>query len=208
AGRNPRTTALDLVGRIDPLNRQRTGGYIGMTSNQAQWVENARSELESLNPNYLTRQLRDKRFDSAVRKAIESGEPLKADQIDRAITQMQSRTLKYRGDVIARTESINALRAGQHESFAQAINNGEVDVGDAKRTWDATGGPRTRDAHMAMEGQERDWGVPFDGPDGSQLLFPGDSSLGAPAAMTIQCRCRERTEIDYAGKLKRLEGFA
>jgi hypothetical protein len=207
-GNNPRTAALDMVGRIDPITKKRTGGMIGLTSKQAEWSANARIELEQLNPNYFTRQLRDQRLDSRIRKAMESGEVLDAKTIDSAITRMQQRTLRYRGEVIARTESINALRAGHHESIAQAIEVGELDQRDVMKEWDSSGDDgRTREAH-AQAGIDYAGGIPFDQPfivGGEALMYPGDPS--GSAAMTIQCRCREKTVINFAGKVKRLEGF-
>lgn len=209
-GVNPRQAALDLVGRVDPQTRNRTGGFIGLTSRQAQWVSDARQELEELNPNYLTRALRDKRLDGAVRRAIEDDKPLSARQIDAAISRMQARTLRYRGQVIARTESINSLRAGQFEAVKQAIEKGEVESQDIKKTWDATGDARTRIDHLQME-QAYSEGIPVDqafvAPDLSRLMFPGDSSLGATGKQTIQCRCRAVYEIDFIGRAVRLEGF-
>jgi len=202
----PRQSALDLIGRVSDSGA-RTGGNIGLTTQQAGWVSKAREELESLDRHYLSRDLRDKRFDSLVERAIANGKPLTKVQIDNAITQMQNKTLKYRGDVIARIESINALRAGQHESLMQAADKGDGSRDDVKRFWDATGDSKTRLDHLIIEDQERRADEPFTFPDGSQALFPGDNSLGAPAKQLIQCRCRERIEIDFIGRLKRVEGF-
>lgn len=203
-GANPRTAALDLVGRIDPVTRRRTGGFIGLTTNQAEWVANARRDLETLNPNYLTRKLRDRRLDAAFERALATGEPLTAKQIDTAVSRYQARALRYRGENISRTESINALRAGQHEAIQQAIEVGEIETQDAMKEWDSSGDQRTRDDHFAADGQR----VPFDQPfivGGEALMFPGDPN--GSAGNVINCRCRERTVIDFAGQLKRIEGF-
>lgn len=206
AGRAPRSTALDIIGRVDPVTNRRTGGVIGLTRNQQGWISNARRELSELDPAYFGRELRDKRFDAMVRRAIESGEPLSAADIDRAITRMQDRALKYRGDVIARTESINALREGQAQAIAQAVGSSEIDARDAYKVWDASGDSKTRETHALADGQR----VPIDQPftvGGYQLMHPGDSSLGAPARETIQCRCRAAYQIDYLGRAARIEGF-
>lgn len=209
-GDNPRQSALDLVGRVDPQTRQRTGGFIGLTSRQAQWVASAREELESLNPNYLTRELRDKRLDGAVRKAIEEDRPLTERQINTAISRMQAKTLRYRGEVISRTESINALRAGQFEAIQQAIVKGELDAQDVSKVWSATGDARTRLDHLQM-GQAYAEGIPFNqafvAPDGSRLRFPGDTALGASASQVVQCRCALITRINFLGRQARIEGF-
>ena len=205
-GINPRQSALELVGRKNLVTGRREGGFVGMTSRQSQWVSNARAELEELNPNYLTRKLRDRGFDRSVRKAIASGKPLTKANIDRMITPLQSRTVKYRGDVIARTESIDALRAGHHESLRQATEAGDVAEGDVTREWDSSGDARTRETHVRADGQKRQGNAPFD-VGGYQLRYPGDSSLGAPAREVVQCRCLEITEINFGSKVARIEGF-
>lgn len=210
-GINPRQSALDLIGRIDQRTGKRVGGFIGLTSRQAEWVARARDELESLNPNYLTRALRDKRFDSTVRKAIDEGKPLSREQVNRMITSMQARTQNYRGQVIARTESINALRAGQFEAIKQAAIKGDIDPRDVSKAWDSSSDARTRLDHLQMEQTYRDNPIglesAFIAPDGSRLMFPGDSSLGASGAQTIQCRCKAVYRIDFANQLRRIEGF-
>lgn len=209
-GQAPRQTALDLIGRIDQRTRKRTGGFIGLTAKQAEWVDNARLELDELDSGYFTRKLRDKRFDSTVRKAIESGKPLTQDQKNRIITSLQNRTQQYRGQVISRNESLNALRAGQWESIQQAIAKGEVGEQDVTKIWDDTGDGKTRLAHLQM-GQTYAEGIPvnqpFQAPDGSLLKYPGDTTLGASAEMTILCRCKARYRINFIGRAVRLEGF-
>jgi len=203
-GTNPRTSALDLVGRVDRQTRKRTGGFIGMTEQQAQWSVNARQELQDLNPNYLTRELRDRRFDAAFKRAVRNGTQVPTAQIDAAITQMQNNTLRYRGQVISRTESINALRAGQVESIEQAIDTGEVEQQDTTKVWDASGDARTRATHARADGQERAFDEAFS-VGGFSLMYPGDAR--GPAAETIQCRCLQRVEIDFGARVARVEGF-
>ena len=203
-GANPRAAALDIVGRVDSRTRRRTGGFIGLTDRQTSWVQNARSELNQLNPEYFNRELRDRRFDAAVARAIRDGEPLPQRTIDNAITNMQARAQRYRGEVIARTESINALRAGQFESIQQALETEGVGQAEAVKVWDSSGDARTREEHAAADGQS----VPVSQPfvvGGEALMYPGDPA--GSAANTIQCRCTMRTEINFGAIAKRLEGF-
>lgn len=210
-GVNPRQAALDLVGRVDPQTRNRVGGAIGLTSRQAQWVSSARQELENLDPNYLTRALRDKRLDAAFRRAMEEDRPLPQRQVDAAVSRLQARTLQYRGRVIARTESINSLRAGQYESILQAVERGEVESRDVTKAWDSSSDARTRLDHLQMEQTYMANPIPVDqafiAPDGSRLRFPGDTALGATGKQTVQCRCKAVYRIDFIGRQARLEGF-
>ena len=207
-GRGPRSLALDLVGRVDPISRNRIGGSIGLTDSQSQWAINARKELEELNPNYLTRKLRDKRLDSAFKKAIESGKPMPQNQIDAAVSRLQARTLKYRGENIARTESLSALSQGQNQAIAQALDVAELDAEFTKKSWDATGDSDTRPDHSHAE-LEYSEGIPFDQPfivGGRAMQFPRDPAGGA--SQVINCRCRLKTVVDFAGKAaKEIRGF-
>lgn len=208
-GQSPRQSALDLVGRVDAQTGERTGGFIGLTSRQAQWVANARSELESLDGSYFTRELRDKRFDASVRKAIRDERALSAEHIIKIISRMQARTLRYRGQVISSTESINALRAGQFESIKQAAERGGIPSSEIRKSWDATGDARTRTDHLMMEQTQKNLALDelFRAPDGSLMMYPGDTTRGATGAQVIQCRCSAVYEIDFRAQLKRLEGF-
>lgn len=207
AGANPRSTALNLVGRVDPVARTRVGGMVGLTSQQEGWIASARAELEALDSRYFTRALRDKRFDSSLRKAFAEGKVPDTGVVDRAITQMQNRALKYRADTIARTESLNALRAGQFQAIDQAVKIGEVDKQHATKVWDATMDGKTREDHAAMDGQIVAISDPFLSPEGSALMFPGDGSMGASGAMVINCRCATSYKIDFIGKAVKLEGI-
>lgn len=197
AGNNPRTTALDIVGRIDPSSGKRVGGLIGLNQNQELWARNARNDLETLNPRYFLRLRRDKRFDSVVREAIQSGQPLTKDQIDKLISRYKDSLLKLRGEDIGRTESIQALNRAQHEAIQQASDMGAMKKNDVGREWDDAGDSRVRHSHHKMNGQVVGLDEPFKTPDGEFLMFPGDTSLGASAKEVINCRCRVKLKIDW-----------
>ncbi|TXH18077.1 MAG: hypothetical protein E6R03_02765 [Hyphomicrobiaceae bacterium] len=183
-----RAVALDIVGRMDKATKRRTGGLLGLNSNQTGAAIRAKAELEDLDPAYFERKLRDKRFDSIVRRAIKDGKPLSRADLDRITGRYRDRLLKHRGDVIARTEALNALRAGQHEGFRQLIDAGLADAVEVK--WQATADGRTRDSHLALNGQAVEFGQMFISPaTGALMEFPGDISHGAHGEDVIQCRC-------------------
>lgn len=206
-GQNPRSVALDLVGRVSQATRRREGGIIALTSQQAGWVQSARQELESLDPNYLTRRLRDRRFDAAFERALREGRPMRDGQIDAAVNRMQTRAERYRAETIARTESINALRAGQHEAISQAFEQSDILDKEIEKEWSATMDDRTREDHRFLDGQTVPYDQPFITAEGYQLMYPGDSSLGAPARETIDCRCGSITRVNFGARARRLEGF-
>jgi len=197
AGIGPRQVALDIAGRIGPGNR-RTGGIVGLDRQSLGWVKSAERELSELDGNYFTRKGRDKRMDSVIRRAIADGKPLAQADIDRAVGRYSDTLLRQRGQRIARTESITALRAGRREGVQQGIEAGAIAPDALKRVWNATGDSRTRPDHMQVDGQEvNGMNTPFTMPDGSRMLYPGDTSLGASASQTINCRCYDEYVVDW-----------
>lgn len=205
-GTHPRTIALDLTGRKDPLSGRRTGGFIGLTDPQREFAENALNELTTGGNrnlrNYLDRAARNKRYDKAVQRAIDTGKPLPKDIAEKAVAAYKDNLLKLRGRAIARSEAITSLRASRHESFSQLSK--KVSPDRITRTWQSTGDAKTRDSHMAMNGQERvGLDTPFDFPSGGQAMFPGDTSLGAPARETVMCRCFEKVFVKFVNQRKR-----
>lgn len=200
-GVNPRTTALDLVGRINRASQRREGGIVGLTSQQAGYVENARAELLSGDPaamrNYLTRERRDKRFDRQVMRAINEGKAPPADVVRRATARYSDQLLRLRGEVVARTEALESLHAAQHEAFRQVIEGGQARADQVVRVWNDSGDSRVRDDHRSMDGQTVGLDEPFRFPGGSRAMYPGDGSLGAPASQIIQCRCWADERVDW-----------
>lgn len=199
-GAGPRSVALDLVGRISRATGNREGGLIGLSGPYRDYVATARAELASTDPallrNYLTRNQRDRRYDRAVARAIETGKPVPPETARTAVTRYSARLVRLRGEVIARTEGLPAIRAAKHEAFQQLADDGRVDVMDIVRGWSTTEDGRQRDTHDAMNGQEvRGLDMPFTSPSGAQFRWPGDTSLGAPAAEVIACRCDEYLTI-------------
>jgi hypothetical protein len=203
-GSGPRATALDLVGKINRANGNREGGFVGLTNQQAQWALNAEQQLKNLDKGYFEYELRDKRFDRTVAKAIREGKPLPKETIYGIISRYRANALRHRGEAIARTESITAFRAARHESFVQLVASGKVTDDMITRSWDATGDRRTRFQHATMEGKTvTGMSAPFIMPDQSMMMFPGDTSLGARGHQTINCRCMEKIKINYIDALNR-----
>ncbi len=200
-GVNPRNIALDIVGRIDKATGHRTGGIIGLTNNQEGWVRSVRAKLETLDPSYFNMELRDKRFDPTVRAAMDAGKPLPPDTVDKLLTRYKDNALRYRAETIARTEAIQALNQSEYEALKQAVDSGAIKASNVQRIWDSAGDNRVRPSHAEMDGQTVSLDEPFVAPSGSQLMFPGDISLGADAEEIINCRCRVRTKIDWYADL-------
>lgn len=202
-GLSPQRVALDLVGRQNRVTLRREGGLMGLSSPQRAYVEAARTELASTDPNalrnYLTRKRRDKRHDATVRQAISTGKRIDAATVRNMIARYEAGLLKFRGEVIARTEALPAIRAAKREAYQQLVDDGRIAAQDIVRGWSTTQDGRQRDSHDSMQGQRvRGLDQPFQSPSGALLLFPGDSSLGAPVSEIASCRCDETIEIRKA----------
>lgn len=198
AGLNPRTVALDLVGRVDPVSGKRTGGTIGLTASQDGWVRNYAAALASDSPtDALTGALRDRRFDSAVQRAAQSGQPIPAALQAKMVAAYKNRALRYRAETISRTEALTSLHQAQHESYQQAIDAGQVQAKNVKKTWHDAHDDRVRLTHRGLDGQTVGMNEAFVSPSGARLLFPGDTSQGAPASETVLCRCWTSYRVDF-----------
>lgn len=164
-------------------------GSIGLTRRQEAAVSNYERMLRALDPEVLDRKLRDRRSDITVERAIRNDKALTEAQIRSLVDRYRDRYVKYRANVIARTESIRAVQGAQWELFQDMINKGQIDARQVRRTWIHTGDAHVRNSHLQIPSlNERGVGQaePFTSPLGP-ILYPGDPS--ALAANTIQCRC-------------------
>lgn len=190
-----RAALLDGIERgVNPRDMARVfRDSIGLTAKQQQAVMNYRNSLLGLDRDALNRGLRDRRFDSTVERAIRDGNPLSAAQVQRMTERYRERMLKYRAEVIARTEALRSVHEGAQAMYDQAIGNGDLRADQLIRTWNTARDERVRPSHQTMDGQERGYDEPFVSGKGALLMFPGDSR--APAEETIQCRCVVSTRI-------------
>lgn len=200
-GDNPRTTALDIVGRtskfdVSDLSRpfKRQGGVIGLTTQQAEFVTNAADDLLNMNPRYFDRKLRDKRFDKIVRQSFEDGKPLPKATRDRIVARYEAKMLKHRADTIARTETLAAVNEARDEALRQILDEGLAPRNAVTRIWRHSFGPNARDGHVMMNQQRRGIDEAFTNPlTGAVLIHPG----AGPASEVINCRCYLEHDIDF-----------
>ena len=216
AGRNPRSIALDIVGRIDPRTRRRAGGIIGLNGPQAGAAINMRKALtgepvgtyinasgEEVRAFWIDREgklqsaykRRDRRYDSVVRKAIESGTPLSDADINRLVGRYEDRLLELRGSTIGRTEALQALNASADESLRQVVAEGIVPPEAVRRVWVHSGKDNERPGHLALAGTPVALDEPWVNPEtGNTLMRPGEG----PASEVINCGCGVSHQIDYS----------
>ena len=192
-----RLAMVDGIERgLNPIAQARNfRSSVGLTARQQEAVINYRRLLERAgegDTEALTRELRDRRFDPTVRRAAASREPLSQAQIDRMVERYRERYIKYRAEVIGRTEALRAVHAGNDEGYRQAIDEGVINLEELQRTWVTARDERVRTTHRLAGGQVRGINEPFI-VGGAQLRYPGDSR--APARETVQCRCAVATRL-------------
>lgn len=202
-GDNPTRTAVDVVGRVSRVTGQREGGIIGLTAQQSQYIENARQELSSGDPeairNYLQRGRRDKRFDKTVAKALREGKSLPRDMVDRIAARYSDGLLKLRADTIGLHETFAALGASKDIAFQQAIAKGAVRADAITKGWKHTPQEHPRVQHITMQGQKVRFDQPFVAPDGTLIPYP--HAAGVPSRHTLGCKCFCEYRIDFAARL-------
>ena len=113
-------------------------------------------------------------------------------QIAQRVSSKYDDFSEYRAMTAARTE-VNA--AANYGSQLAAESTGLPLV----KRWLSYVDDRTRGGedgcdHISADGQERELHQPYD-VSGEQLMFPGDTSLGASAGNIVNCRCTETYEV-------------
>lgn len=119
-----------------------------------------------------------------VRNVISAGisQGLSIPNIARAIADFRGVTVGARARLIARTEVISASNLGSLAA-ARATNL------PLKKEWIATADERVRDIHADADGQIVTGMDTAFAVGGEELLFPGDTSLGATGENIFNCRC-------------------
>ncbi|WP_245262171.1 head morphogenesis protein [Hoeflea sp. 108] len=202
-GDNPTRTALGIVGRVNRVTGKRDGGILGLTAQQAAYVDRARQELLSGDPtairNFLERTRRDKRFDRTVLKALKDGKPLPAEAVDRITSKYADGLLKLRADTIALHETFQSMAAAKDIAFRQQIEKGTLQAQHVTKTWRHTPQKHPREDHVEMQGQVVRFDQPFVAPDGTRIMYP--HAEGTPARHTLGCKCLAEYKIDFVARL-------
>lgn len=160
---------------IARLIRQLNG--FGLTKSQWSWVMNYRRELMNGEPS--SRALRDRRF---------SPVPATPEKLVTMLQRYTERTLSYRANMIARTESIRALNAGLWLTMNGIADDGHVERDNLVRRWipapdNATGGGPCPYCHEIAVLNEN--GVGMDEP----FVLPDDDGSIMMPPVHPHCRC-------------------
>lgn len=182
-----------MAAQIEPIRSFRMIRQgVTLTGRQVRAVDNFRRMLEDGSSEALTRQLRDKRFDPTLRRAIAGELSLTTDQIDNMVSRYIDRQLRFRARTIAATEATRLANESDNVFWHQAVETDQVETRQIERMWVTSLDEKVRSSHRHAQGQKRGLNEPFRTGDGNNLRFPGDPR--APASDTINCRCWVRTK--------------
>jgi flagellar biosynthesis/type III secretory pathway protein FliH len=172
-------TGEALAKSIEPTSRKfEFDPWLGEVRN---WIENVVAEKVTQITDTTKKEIKQQ-----IQEGFEEGDSTV--EIARRIRKQYEDFTFRRAMLIARTEVVAASNAGSHFAAEQTGL-------DYERVWLSSRDERVRDDHADMDGQRRGKNEPFEAPDGSLLMFPGDTSLGAAASQTVMCRCTEIYEV-------------
>lgn len=172
---------------------------VGLTRQQARAAQNFRHMLQG-SPDQmrqaLTRALRDRRFDSTVLRAVNTGTGLRRDQVDAMVERFYRRYLDYRARNIARTETMRAAHAGQRETRRQAREQGLLPADRTRQVWIVSRDERLCPRCAPVPGLNPD-GVPLD-----EMFQTPDGPVEGPP-LHPSCRCTTGVKIlrEWRGEL-------
>jgi len=169
---------------------------VGLAPNHEEHIRNFRRKLGGIGNGRKTlpsNTLRDKRFDATLSKAIRDKVPLTVKQIDAMVAAYTRKYTAWHAEVVARTATLNAFRAGHAASVEASIDLGLVSRGDMVKVWTTVGDDRVREEHAEMEGEE----VPLDQPFSNGLMVPSEWN----------CRCIVTYDFRPPGSRSRAEAI-
>jgi hypothetical protein len=130
----------------------------------------------------------------------QSGQDLTNENIADLTWKKNSARVAGRAKIISATETQNMAETTKQTEANELAVAGAVVAGVAvatqvlKKRWNANLDERTRLPHVVSDGQIRNITQPFI-VNGQLLNYPADSSLGASASNTVNCRCWVTYEV-------------
>ena len=146
AGDNPRDIARNI----------RT--VVGLAPNHEDHIRTYRQKLAQAGRGRRTlpsNLLRDRRYDSVISKAIRTKTPLTPSQIEAQVAAYTRRYTAWHAEVVARTATLNAFRAGHASATEHMVDLGLVQRSEMVKVWTTVGDNRVRLEHVALNGEER-----------------------------------------------------
>lgn len=152
---------------------------IGLAPHHEEWIRNFRSAAASAHESgkAFDYKLRDRRFDSVLRRAHETGVPIPAAKIDQIASAYRRKAIALNAETNARTATMNALRLGQRLTWDDAVDKGIVDRRRLMKRRRVVLDGRERPEHHAMSGEVRRYDEPYSNGE----MVSGD--------LSFNCRC-------------------
>lgn len=152
------------------------------------------------------RRLRDFRYDGKLKAAMETGKPLTPQQIDTMVAAYERKYLRYRSEVIARTEALRTTNWGVQDAWRQAIEAGKASEDLTRRMWIVSKDERLCAVCQPIPGMNPKRGVkfgqPFASPKGPVMLPPvHPNCLPAGAQVSSGCGITGATARWYQGDM-------
>ena len=161
---------------------------VGLSARGAQAVANYRAKLmgtdrKSVLAGALQNQLRDKRFDSVVTAAMNSGAQLPKEKIDQIVQRYADRLLAHELRVLSHTETLQAHEWTKQQLWLDAITRGYIDPKSYVKKWYVAKDERTCKVCQGIAAMNPN-GVPITG----FFKTPSGVPLASPLAHPL-CRC-------------------
>lgn len=162
---------------------------IGLNRQQENAVNNYKKALISGSLQSLKYENRDKSKDNEIISSIVAGALLSRSKVNSLVNAYRQRSIEYRANLIAETETLKYASAGEYESIIQAGMEEVIELNGLKKFWVTQRDERVRANHIAiplMNNMGVDIWDYFQTPLGP-LRYPRDEN-GAPGNI-VNCRC-------------------
>lgn len=164
---------------------------IGLAPNQERAVQNFERLLRAGDREALSRQLRDKRFDATLRRALgPSGSGLTEAQVESMATAYRRRFVAHNAKVNAKAHTNDSYKLGQQLSWKRAEEAGVIPPGhEVTKTWvHLAGQENPRPHHERMNGET----VRADQPYSNGDMYAGEHD-------PLECHCIDRYLVRRIG---------
>lgn len=162
---------------------------IGLNRQQENAVNNYKKALISGSLQSLKYENRDKSKDNEIISSIVAGALLSRSKVNSLVNAYRQRSIEYRANLIAETETLKYASAGEYESIIQAGMEEAIELNGLKKFWVTQRDERVRANHIAiplMNNMGVDIWDYFQTPLGP-MRYPRDEN-GAPGNI-VNCRC-------------------
>ena len=153
--------------------------------NNREAIDYINGRIDAMLPNMAVTS--KKRFNLEFRKALQEGMDLgySGRKLQTFVANSVKKVLSKRN--LSRALTIARTEANSLANYGRGVGANSTGILYTKE-WISQRDGKVRDAHVILDGTEVNEDNNFEY-QGYRLEYPGDSSLGAPAGLTVNCRC-------------------